>query len=250
MLVIQQARGTTAQHANYVGPEGQITVDTDKKTLVVQDGVMPGGNPLATIHDLPTFTIGTVNTVDPSAQATVTINKETNTHYINFNIPKGETGEQGIAASIEVIGTETTPSDTLAEVTNSGTSSDVKLNFKIPKGANGIPLDKVVYTTEEVYIGDYVDGKPIYRKMWFNIPHGTNGAFTTPIDISTLAVDLPINIHFSRSYDDRRTVRFDTDRVFIRYTNNQLEGAIATGVTSVAAGIYEYILFEYTKTTD
>lgn len=45
--IVQQFRGTTAQHSNYVGPEGQITVDTDKDTVVVQDGVTIGGHPLA-----------------------------------------------------------------------------------------------------------------------------------------------------------------------------------------------------------
>lgn len=45
----QRYRGTTAQHANYIGPEGEITVDTTKKTIVVQDGITAGGYPLA--HD-------------------------------------------------------------------------------------------------------------------------------------------------------------------------------------------------------
>lgn len=43
---IQRARGTTAQHAPFVGLNGEITVDTDRKTLVVHDGVTPGGNAL------------------------------------------------------------------------------------------------------------------------------------------------------------------------------------------------------------
>lgn len=44
---VQQYRGTTAQHANYAGAAGEITVDTTKKTVVVQDGVTKGGTPLA-----------------------------------------------------------------------------------------------------------------------------------------------------------------------------------------------------------
>lgn len=44
---VQQYRGTTAQHANYSGAVGEITVDTTKKTVVVQDGVTKGGFPLA-----------------------------------------------------------------------------------------------------------------------------------------------------------------------------------------------------------
>jgi len=36
-------RGTTAQHSVFTGPAGEVTVDTDKKALVVHDGVTAGG---------------------------------------------------------------------------------------------------------------------------------------------------------------------------------------------------------------
>src|ERR1035438_8092857 len=39
-------RGTTDQLSRYVGPVGEILVDTDKNTLVVQDSLNPGGHPL------------------------------------------------------------------------------------------------------------------------------------------------------------------------------------------------------------
>jgi hypothetical protein len=44
---VQIRRGTTVQHATFTGAEGELTVDTDKKTLVVHDGSTVGGNPLA-----------------------------------------------------------------------------------------------------------------------------------------------------------------------------------------------------------
>lgn len=43
---IQMYRGTTQQHSDYAGPVGEITVDTDKYTVVVQNGAT-GGVPLA-----------------------------------------------------------------------------------------------------------------------------------------------------------------------------------------------------------
>ena len=43
---IQQYRGTTEQHATYTGPIGELTVDTDKKVVVVQDGTTAGGIPM------------------------------------------------------------------------------------------------------------------------------------------------------------------------------------------------------------
>lgn len=44
---VQQYRGTTAQHAAYTGPVGELTVDTDKKVVVVHDGATAGGVPMA-----------------------------------------------------------------------------------------------------------------------------------------------------------------------------------------------------------
>jgi hypothetical protein len=44
---VQRRRGTTAEHAAFTGISGEITIDTTKKTVVVHDGVTPGGTPLA-----------------------------------------------------------------------------------------------------------------------------------------------------------------------------------------------------------
>lgn len=46
-FAIQQRRGTTSQHATFTGLAGEITVDTDKKVVVVHDGSTAGGIPLA-----------------------------------------------------------------------------------------------------------------------------------------------------------------------------------------------------------
>lgn len=44
---VQHRRGSTAQHATFTGAIGEITVDTTKKTAVIQDGSTAGGIPLA-----------------------------------------------------------------------------------------------------------------------------------------------------------------------------------------------------------
>jgi hypothetical protein len=51
-IEVQHRRGTTAQHATFTGAEGEVTVDTDKDTLVVHDGVTAGGHPLVKVSDL------------------------------------------------------------------------------------------------------------------------------------------------------------------------------------------------------
>lgn len=42
---IQFRRGSTAEHNTFVGAPGELTIDTTKKTVVVHDGVTPGGFP-------------------------------------------------------------------------------------------------------------------------------------------------------------------------------------------------------------
>jgi hypothetical protein len=44
---IKRRRGTTTQHASFTGAEAELTVDTDKSTVVVHDGSTAGGHPLA-----------------------------------------------------------------------------------------------------------------------------------------------------------------------------------------------------------
>jgi hypothetical protein len=46
-FAFQRRRGTTSQHASFTGLNAELTVDTDKKTVVVHDGSTAGGFPLA-----------------------------------------------------------------------------------------------------------------------------------------------------------------------------------------------------------
>ena len=53
-FAIQLRRGTTSQHSTFTGLLGEITVDTDKDTIVVHDGATAGGYPLAKASDAAT----------------------------------------------------------------------------------------------------------------------------------------------------------------------------------------------------
>ena len=44
--LLKLRRGTTTQHGSFTGAEGEVTVDTDKKVVVVHDGSTAGGVPL------------------------------------------------------------------------------------------------------------------------------------------------------------------------------------------------------------
>ena len=43
---VQNRRGSTAEHSTFTGAAGELTVDTDKDTVVVHDGSTAGGAPL------------------------------------------------------------------------------------------------------------------------------------------------------------------------------------------------------------
>jgi hypothetical protein len=44
---VQFRRGNTSQHSTFTGANGEITIDTDKNTVVVHDGSTAGGFPLS-----------------------------------------------------------------------------------------------------------------------------------------------------------------------------------------------------------
>ena len=43
---VQFRRGTTAEHTGFKGAEGEVTVDTSLKTVVIHDAITTGGFPL------------------------------------------------------------------------------------------------------------------------------------------------------------------------------------------------------------
>ena len=43
---VQFRRGTTAEHTGFKGADGEVTVDTSLKTVVIHDAVQNGGYPL------------------------------------------------------------------------------------------------------------------------------------------------------------------------------------------------------------
>lgn len=65
---IKRRRGTTAQHASFVGLIGELTVDTDKNVLIVHDGATSGGhemadNALSNVNLSTIFTAGSGMTI-------------------------------------------------------------------------------------------------------------------------------------------------------------------------------------------
>jgi len=88
---LQLRGGTTAQHSTFTGAEREITVDTDKDTLVVHDGTTVGGFPLARESAL---TAHINDTTDAHAASAIT------------NTPAGNVAATTVQAAINELDTE------------------------------------------------------------------------------------------------------------------------------------------------
>ena len=70
-IQVKLRRGTTAQHAGFTGAEGEVTVDTDKDTVIVHDGSTAGGHELAKTADAYTHPNHTGDVTSTGDGATV-----------------------------------------------------------------------------------------------------------------------------------------------------------------------------------
>jgi len=57
---IQRRRGTTSAHSSFTGLVGELTVDTDKDTVIVHDGSTAGGFPLARATSDQALQVGSI----------------------------------------------------------------------------------------------------------------------------------------------------------------------------------------------
>lgn len=69
-IQLQLRRGTTTEHNTFTGAVGEVTVDTDKKTVVVHDGTTVGGHPVAAKAN----TDGTISLIKKDGTSAGTIN--------------------------------------------------------------------------------------------------------------------------------------------------------------------------------
>lgn len=106
---ILHRRGSNSQVNIYTGPAGEIVINTDKKTIHVQDGSTPGGITIAKYSDIPTKVSELVN----------------DANFTQF---------AGATATVDAnIGT---PSVTVTE-SGSGNNKGLIFSFKNLKGAKG-----------------------------------------------------------------------------------------------------------------
>lgn len=108
------------------------------------------------------------------------------------------------------------------------------------------------YLEDEQIIGEWIDGKPIYRKVWI----GTTASNSNNMNYFTIQdVDMPINYYGTIAYDENTSYPINgyngqetQQRAYTFYSrvNNSIRGNVGNNLYNKKI----MIVFEYTKTTD
>lgn len=126
-----------------LAPEEKVTIENtgDETNAVLNIGIPQGQKGVD--GKSATIAVGTVTSTTSDKEPQVINSGDEVNGKFDFVIPKGEKGDQGVAGQDGItptfkVGTVTTgnPTDQVT-VTNSGTSSDIQLDFLIPKGQDG-----------------------------------------------------------------------------------------------------------------
>lgn len=102
-FAFQRRRGTTSQHSSFTGLLAELTVDTDKKTVVVHDGSTAGGTPLARENFTTTTTTGTTYTLVLSDNGKIV--EASNASAITITVPLNSSVAFPVGTQIQILQT-------------------------------------------------------------------------------------------------------------------------------------------------
>jgi hypothetical protein len=140
-FAFQRRRGTTSAHSSFTGLVGELTVDTDKKTVVVHDGSVAGGYPLSRekygIHTTP---FETVTTSATSAATTVTYDAATQSvlYYTNSATANWTFNFRGNSTTTLNSILSTGQSMTLVFLNTSGTTAYYPTSIQVDGTTSGV----------------------------------------------------------------------------------------------------------------
>ena len=84
---LQLRRGTQAQHVAFTGALGEVTYDTDNKTVVVHDGTTVGGTPLARVSEVIRLVPQATEAVEGTAKIATTAIAQAGVNDTDFITP-------------------------------------------------------------------------------------------------------------------------------------------------------------------
>ena len=147
--LLKLRRGTTSQHSSFTGAEGEVTVDTDKDVLVVNDGSTAGGHPLAAEDMSNVSSASIAGRLGTDSIATTKIAAgalPTDVTVASANLVDGTIVNADVNASAAIAGTKVSPdfgSQTIATTGkldiggSSGAAIEVPNNRRITLGNSG-----------------------------------------------------------------------------------------------------------------
>lgn len=146
---------------------------------------------LIAIDDIDTMvSVGTVTTLPPGSPATVVNVGTAKDMVLNFGIPAGVQGIQGVAATVAVGSTTTVNAGVPAAVVNVGTPNDAVFDFEIPQGPAATVAVGTVTTLAPGAAATVVNvGTSGAAVLNFGIPRGAPGIVTAVVAGANVTVD-------------------------------------------------------------
>jgi len=137
---VQFRRGNTTQHSTFTGASGEVTVDIDKKVVVIHDGSTAGGSPVAKelIANLAFDKANTVSTAFAKAN-TANTTADLSFSHANAAFDKANTRASNTNSNI-FIGGQRATINTVPSVSNVFTPSFSTNNFFTVSLANNETL--------------------------------------------------------------------------------------------------------------
>jgi hypothetical protein len=206
---VQIRRGTTTQTNSFTGAVGEITVDTDKDTVVVHDGSTAGGHPLPTsLADLGvTSTAAEINALD-GIPATLTATELGYVDGVTSAIQTQLDAKQALDAELTELATmASTTASALADLTQAevqildgATVSTAELNYVV--GVTSAIQTQLDAKMSPTYTGD-VD---ITGELTVDSYNETYGAVTSSSNATT--VNCEAGNSFSHTLTENTTFTF------------------------------------------
>ena len=182
----------------------------------------------------------------------------TKTNWVNGTTPLNDKNMNKIENELENLDTNMNKKANSSDVYNK-TEIDTKINSKQDKliAGTGIEItDKNTinninenYSTKEVKIGKWIDGKPLYRKVYIGTLTNTpeNNLISTILDTN---IDEVINFggYIKNDYNTKISILSSTKE--IQLVTLEDGGTLRFDTTSTVQNWTYKIFVEYTKTTD
>jgi len=160
--LLKLRRGTTTQHSSFTGAEGEVTVDTDKETLVVHDGSTAGGHPVAAedLANVSSSTIAGRLSNDSIAVSKIAAgNLPSDVKIQSANITDATIVNADINASAAIAGTKISPNfgsqniTTTGQLTIAGSLPTILLNDENDENDFEIHNDNGIFKVRDIDAG-------------------------------------------------------------------------------------------------